>query len=78
MGYYHANERVNDATISDTAVTIANKIAVNCDKACLLIVSHELELTCIICVGVTVGSRYSGSLKYVHLDIPAIWFGTDC
>ncbi|XP_064394506.1 ER membrane protein complex subunit 8-like isoform X2 [Halichondria panicea] len=37
VGYYHANERVNDATISDTAVTIANKIAVNCDKACLLI-----------------------------------------
>ena len=41
VGYYHANERLNDTTISDTAVTIANKIANNCDKACLLIVSHE-------------------------------------
>ncbi len=25
-----------------------------------------------------VDSRYSGSLKYGHLDIPTIWFGTDC
>ncbi len=25
----------------------------------------------------TVDSRYSGSLKY-HLDIPAIWLGTEC
>ncbi len=26
----------------------------------------------------TVDSRYSGSQKYGHLDIPAIWFGTEC
>ncbi len=26
----------------------------------------------------TVDSRYSGSLKYGHLDIPAIWLGTEC
>ena len=26
----------------------------------------------------TVDSRYSGSLKYGHLDIPAIWFGMEC
>ncbi len=26
----------------------------------------------------TVDCRYSSSLKYGHLDIPAIWFGTDC
>ncbi len=31
-------------------------------------------LTCIH----TVDSRYSGSLKYGHLDIPAIWLGTEC
>ncbi len=32
---------------------------------------------CTVCT-YTVGSRYSGSLKYGHLDIPAIWFGTEC
>ena len=26
----------------------------------------------------TVDSRYSGSLKYGHLDILAIWLGTEC
>ena len=26
----------------------------------------------------TVDSHYSGSLKYGHLDIPAIWLGTEC
>ena len=26
----------------------------------------------------TVDSRYSGSLKYGHLDIPAIWLSTEC
>ncbi len=26
----------------------------------------------------TVDSRYSGSLKYGHLDIPAIWLDTEC
>ncbi len=26
----------------------------------------------------TVDSRYSSSLKYGHLDIPAIWLGTEC
>ncbi len=26
----------------------------------------------------TVDSRYSDSLKYGHLDIPAIWLGTEC
>ena len=31
--------------------------------------------TCIY-VRYTVDSRYSGSLKYGHLDIPAIWLGT--
>lgn len=39
VGYYHANERVNDTKVSDAAIMIANKIASNCDKACLLIVS---------------------------------------
>ncbi len=26
----------------------------------------------------TVDSRYSGSLKYGHLDIPATWLDTEC
>ncbi len=26
----------------------------------------------------TVDSRYSGPLKCGHLDIPAVWFGTEC
>ncbi len=26
----------------------------------------------------SIDSRYSGSLKYGHLDIPAIWLGTEC
>ena len=39
VGYYHANERADDTTISETATITANKIAGNCDKACLLMVS---------------------------------------
>ncbi len=27
---------------------------------------------------ITVDCHYSGSLKYGHLDIPAIWLGTEC
>ena len=34
--------------------------------------SHSRLSTC------TVDSRYSGSLKHGHLDIPAIWLGTEC
>lgn len=40
VGYYHANELVNDTNISDTAQAIASKIAQYCDKACLLLVSR--------------------------------------
>ena len=39
VGYYHANERADDTTVSETAIITANKIAGNCDKACLLMVS---------------------------------------
>ena len=42
--------------------------------------SVELVLRELIYISIeyTVDSRYSGSLKYGHLDIPAIWFGTEC
>ena len=40
VGYYHANERFDDVSVSDTAKLIAGKIASNCEnKACLLLVS---------------------------------------
>ncbi len=42
-----------------------------------LLTKETTELTCVE-VRYTVDSRYSCSLKYGHLDILAIWFGTDC
>ena len=38
VGYYHANERLEDASLSDVAQCTANKITTNCEKACLLLV----------------------------------------
>ncbi len=48
-----------------------------------IIIHYILTITCsVACVyrkmiGDTADSRYSGSLKYGHLDIPAIWLGTE-
>lgn len=44
VGYYHANERLDDNSISDTAQLIAGKIASNVkssNKACLLMVDNQ-------------------------------------
>ncbi len=44
----------------------------------LLAIQYLVTYMHIIIHVYTVDSRYSGSLKYGHLDIPAIWLGTEC
>ncbi len=46
------------------------------DSWLLYLANKQLAIT--IALVYTVDSRYSGSLKYGHLDIPAIWLGTEC
>ncbi len=41
VGYYHANEQLNDTNLSGTAQAIASKITQYCDKACLLLVCRN-------------------------------------
>ncbi len=48
-----------------------------CILSGIIIVHLVLRVVYHKCVS-TVDSRCSGSLKYGHLDIPAIWLGTEC
>ena len=44
VGYYHANERLDDVSLSDTAQLIAGKITSSCEnKGCLLLVSPWVD-----------------------------------
>ena len=43
------------------------------NKPKLPIITILLKIECSI-----IDSRYSGSMKYGHLDILAIWLGTEC
>ncbi len=47
-----------------------------CQQNCICDICLNIKVVHTYCH--TVDSRYSGSLKYGHLDIPAIWLGTEC
>ena len=48
VGYYHANERLEDMTLTETAKHTATKIATSCEnKGCLLLVNPLIKLALI-------------------------------
>lgn len=44
VGYYQANETIDDTSINETAACIGKRISTNCDTSCILMVCNDTVL----------------------------------